>query len=102
MPRLELGLWRRATGARTNGQGKAGDAKAFRGAGLPPEMGWSGKSQSGVPAGLTRVGTGGDGLRRGAVPGRPGQVGPEAGRGLLRARGACGASQPRERLAGRL
>ncbi|XP_045427799.1 signal recognition particle 19 kDa protein isoform X4 [Pipistrellus kuhlii] len=29
---------------------------------------------AGLPAGLTPVGAGGDGLRRGAVPGRPGQV----------------------------
>lgn len=39
--------------------------------------------------GWRRAGPGGDGLRRRAVPGRPGQVGPEKGRGFLRARGAA-------------
>lgn len=39
MPRLELGLWRRATGARTNGQGKAG-------------------GREGVPGGRTSAGNG--------------------------------------------
>lgn len=42
------------------------------------------RSSDGYPGGSHPVGAGGDGLRRGAVPGRPGQVGPEAGSGLLR------------------
>lgn len=82
MPRQELGLWRRATGARTNGLGKAGAAKAFRRAGLPPEMGLSGKSErrsGGFPGGSHPSGHG----RRWLAPRRdprPTRTGGSCGR----------------------
>lgn len=52
--------------------------------------------------GWRRAGPGGDGLRRRAVPGRPGQVGPEKGRGFGEPAVLRRLPQPCERLAGEL